>query len=160
MFLCTMEVGAARLAVTDRLGGTSLPPYDELNLGGHVGDDPARVATNRKRVGTELGVPPERLLFSTQVHGVEVTVVDGPWSDGQPPEADALVTATPGLALGVVVADCTPVLLAAPDAGVIGAAHAGRRGMAGGVVPATVAAMQLLGADPARISALVGPAIC
>ena len=159
MFLRTDEVCSARLAVTDRRGGTSTPPYDELNLGDHVGDDPVRVAGNRNRVAGGVGVPPEHLVFMRQVHGVDVAVVDGPRpTDWPPPEADAMVTAERGLALAVLVADCTPVLLA--SATVVGVAHAGRRGMAGGVVAATVAAMRTLGADPATTSALVGPAIC
>jgi YfiH family protein len=96
----------------------------------------------------------------SQVHGTTVVVVDGPASGGPAPEADALVTAAPGLALVVLVADCAPVLLADPTAGVVAVAHAGRRGMAGGIVAATLDAMRSLGAQPGSTSALVGPAIC
>ena len=159
MFLRTGDVCSARLAVTDRRGGASTSPYDELNLGDHVGDDAASVAGNRSRVAGGVGVSPEHLVFMRQVHGVDVAVVEGPGPPaGTPPEADAMVTAERGVALAVVVADCTPVLLA--SANVVGVAHAGRRGMAGGVVAATIAAMRSLGADPATTSALVGPAIC
>jgi YfiH family protein len=145
--------------VTDRHGGTSAAPYAELNLGGHVGDEPSRVASNRALLADAFGVPADHLVLMSQVHGTTVTVVDGP-GDGPAPEADALVTAVPGLALVVLVADCAPVLLADTTAGVVAVAHAGRRGMAGGIVAATLAAMRNLGAHPAATAALVGPAIC
>ena len=156
--------GAARLAFTDRHGGVSAPPYDALNLGGHVGDDPAAVEANRGRVAAAFGVGPERLVFMTQVHGAGVAVVDAAWCErpaGEPlPEVDALVTARPGLALAVLVADCAPVLLADPAAGVVAAAHAGRRGMAAGVVHATLDAMESLGARAEQVVARVGPTVC
>jgi len=95
-----------------------------------------------------------------QVHGNDVAVVDGPWGDRPVPEVDAVVTARRGLALAVLTADCTPVLLADPVAGVVAAAHAGRPGMIAGVVPAALRAMTDLGADPARIVARTGPAVC
>jgi polyphenol oxidase len=161
MFLRTDQAGPARLAVTDRYGGSSPPPYDELNLAGHVGDDPAQVLSNRGLVAHHVGLPPDRLLFMDQVHGSRVAVVDGPLQPGEPPpRADALVTAAADVALVVVVADCAPVLLSSTAGGVVAVAHAGRRGMAGGIVTATLRAMQDLGADPAETSALVGPAIC
>jgi polyphenol oxidase len=146
--------------VTDRYGGTSPAPYDELNLGGHVGDDPSRVASNRVLLANAFGVPPDQLVLMSQVHGTAVAVVDGTGTGGPAPEADALVTAAPGLALVVLVADCAPVLLADTTAGVVAVAHAGRRGMAGGIVAATLVAMRSLGAQPATTAALVGPAIC
>jgi len=145
--------------VTNRYGGSSPEPYDELNLGGHVGDDPSHVASNRTRLADAFGVPVDRLAFMNQVHGSTVAVVEGP-PDGEVPEADALVTAQPGLALAVLVADCAPVVLTDPTAGVVAVAHAGRRGMAGGIVAATLAAMRGLGAQPETTAALVGPAIC
>ena len=164
MFLRTDQAGSARLAVTDRYGGSSPAPYDELNLGVHVGDDPAHVGFNRWLVGEQFGVPPDHLVFMQQVHGTGVAVVDGPMSAGHPPpEADALVTSRPGLALVVLVADCAPVLLTGTrddGTGVVGVAHAGRRGMAGGIVAATLAAMADQGVDPVGIAALVGPTIC
>ena len=146
--------------MTDRYGGTSAAPYAELNLGGHVGDDPSRVASNRALLAAAFGVPADHLVLMSQVHGTTVAVVAGPGTGAPHPEADALVTATPGLALVVLVADCAPVLLTDTSAGVVAVAHAGRRGLAGGVVTATLDAMGGLGAQPATTAALVGPAIC
>ena len=161
MFLRSDEVGAAALAVTDRYDGSSPPPYAELNLGSHVGDDLERVEHNRDLVAARLGVAADHLLFMRQVHGTGVAVVDGPAQPGGPaPEADVLVTAAPGLALGVLVADCAPVLLVDVAGGVVAVAHAGRRGMAAGIVGAALTAMRDLGAHPATTTALVGPAIC
>jgi YfiH family protein len=137
---------------TDRSGGTSRPPFDRLNLGDHVGDDPGAVAGNRTLVAAGVGRP---VQYMRQTHGSRVAVVDGPVP---PPAADALVTTRPGLALAVLVADCVPVLLLAEDDGVVAVAHAGRRGLAAGIVPATVTAMRGLGAR--RLRAVLGPAIC
>jgi polyphenol oxidase len=148
-----------RRVVTDRRGGRSSAPYDSFNLGDHVGDRPADVAANRGRLAAELGVAENRLVWMNQVHGAAVEVVDGPRPDAVP-ETDALVTATPGLVLCVLVADCVPVLLADADAGVVAAVHAGREGVRTGVVAAALAAMADLGARPASTSALLGPAIC
>jgi polyphenol oxidase len=148
-----------RRVVTDRRGGRSAPPYDSFNLGDHVGDDPADVAANRGRVAREIGLPEERLVWMNQVHGTGVAVVDGPQAVAVP-ETDALVTTTPGLVLCVVAADCVPVLLADPVAGVVAAVHAGREGVRQGVVPATLAAMGRLGARPGNVTALLGPAVC
>ncbi|MDH6543213.1 peptidoglycan editing factor PgeF [Streptomyces lavendulae] len=151
----------AHFAFTDRWGGVSAVPYEELNLGGAVGDDPAAVRANRAAAARELGVDPDLVVWMNQVHGRDVAVVDGPWPDGGPvPSVDAVVTARRGLALAVLTADCTPVLLADPVAGVVGAAHAGRPGLVAGVVPAAVEAMTALGADPARMVARTGPAVC
>lgn len=148
-----------RRVVTTRAGGRSRPPYESFNLGDHVGDDADAVAANRARLATELGVDQQRFVWMEQVHGRTVGVVDGPVTE--PVEAtDALVTATPGLALTVLVADCVPVLLGDPDAGVVGAVHAGRVGCRVGVLPAAVKAMIELGAEPSRMEALLGPAIC
>jgi YfiH family protein len=153
------SLGPARYAVTDRAGGTSTAPHDALNLGGHVGDDPAAVAANRTALAALLGVT--SLAFMRQVHGREVAVVDGP-TDGAAPEADALVTDRPGIGLVVLVADCVPVLLAAPGehGPVLGVAHAGRKGVQAGVVGAVVDTMRALGADVAAGQAHVGPAVC
>ena len=148
-----------RRVVTDRRGGRSRPPYDSFNLGDHVGDAPEAVAANRDRVARELSVPGDRLVWMAQVHGRGVTVVDGPW-ERPVPETDALVTTTPGLVLCVLVADCVPVLLTDPVAGVVAAVHAGREGVRQGVVPAALAAMRELGARTANVSALLGPAVC
>jgi YfiH family protein len=117
------------------------------------------VAANRARLATELGVPESRLVWMNQVHGTEVAVVDTP-QQAAVPGTDAVVTATPGLVLCVLVADCVPVLLTDPVAGVVAAVHAGREGVRLGVVPAALAAMARLGSRPAQVSALLGPAVC
>jgi polyphenol oxidase len=148
-----------RRVFTDRRGGRSASPYESFNLGGHVGDDPASVAANRQRLAREIGVAEEQLVWMTQVHGTGVAIVE---DAGENPVADvdALVTATPGLVLCVLVADCVPVLLADPVAGVVAAVHAGREGVRRGVVPAALAAMTRLGARPRDVEALLGPAVC
>ncbi|GAA2273081.1 peptidoglycan editing factor PgeF [Actinomadura luteofluorescens] len=142
---------------TGRAGGVSGPPFDSLNLGGAVGDDPAAVLDNRRRAAAALGADPERTVFMRQVHGADVAFAT---STELPGPVDAVVTTEPGLALAVLVADCAPVLLADPAAGVVGAAHSGRPGTAAGVVPALVEAMCERGADPARMVAAIGPAAC
>ncbi|MCX5057773.1 MULTISPECIES: peptidoglycan editing factor PgeF [unclassified Streptomyces] len=156
----TSTVSGAHFAFTDRWGGVSAVPYEELNLGGAVGDDPDAVRTNRELAAKSLGLDAARVVWMNQVHGAEVAVVDGPWGDRPVPEVDAVVTTRRGLALAVLTADCTPVLLADPVAGVVAAAHAGRPGMVAGVVPAAVRAMTELGAEPGRIVARTGPAVC
>ncbi|MEV3919489.1 peptidoglycan editing factor PgeF [Actinomadura coerulea] len=142
---------------TGRAGGVSGPPFDSLNLGGAVGDDPAAVLDNRRSAAAALGTDPGRTVFMRQVHGADVAFAA---STDLPGPVDAVVTTVPGLALAVLVADCAPVLLADPAAGVVGAAHSGRPGTAAGVVPALVKAMCERGADPARMTAAVGPAAC
>ncbi|MFJ3493902.1 peptidoglycan editing factor PgeF [Streptomyces sp. NPDC086091] len=154
------HASGAHFAFTDRWGGVSAAPYEQLNLGGAVGDDAAAVGANRKAAAASLGLDPGRVVWMNQVHGADVAVVDGPWGDRPVPEVDALVTRERGLALAVLTADCTPVLLADPVAGIAAAAHAGRPGMVAGVVPAAVRAMIELGAEPARIVARTGPAVC
>ncbi|NEB94455.1 peptidoglycan editing factor PgeF [Streptomyces bauhiniae] len=153
-------VSGAHFAFTDRWGGVSAAPYAELNLGGAVGDDPGAVRTNRELTAKALGVDPAGVVWMNQVHGAGVAVVDEPWGERPVPEVDALVTTRRGLALAVLTADCVPVLLADPVAGVVAAAHAGRPGMLAGVVPAAVRAMTELGAEPGRIVARTGPAVC
>jgi len=144
--------------VTTRAGGRSAAPYDSFNLGDHVGDDPAAVAANRRRLGQGIGLGPERVAWMNQVHGTDVATVTS--ADGPTPTADALVTDRPRLALAVVVADCVPVLLADPTAGVVGAAHAGRRGAADGILARTLEAMAELGAGTEHVEVLLGPAVC
>ena len=153
-------MSGAHFAFTDRWGGVSAAPYEELNLGGAVGDDPGAVRTNRRLAAEALGLDPADVVWMNQVHGTEVAVVDGPWGDRPAPETDAVVTVRRGLALAVLTADCTPVLLADPVAGVAAAVHAGRPGMVAGVVPEAVRAMTELGAVPSRIVARTGPAVC
>jgi YfiH family protein len=148
-----------RRVVTTRAGGSSKPPFDTFNLGDHVGDEPGDVAANRKRLATELGLSEDKVAWMEQVHGRTATVVDG--SETAPAEAtDALVTAEPGVAVAVLVADCVPILLSDAGAGVVGAVHAGRVGARVGVVPAALEAMRSVGAQTHRIEALLGPAIC
>ncbi|WP_326583447.1 peptidoglycan editing factor PgeF [Streptomyces sp. NBC_00481] len=154
------NVSGAHFAFTDRWGGVSAAPYEELNLGGAVGDDAGAVTTNRELAAKSLGLEPDRVVWMNQVHGADVAVVDGPWGADDIPPVDAIVTTRRGLALAVLTADCVPVLLTDPVAGVAAAAHAGRPGMIAGVVPAAVRAMTGLGADPARIVARTGPAVC
>jgi YfiH family protein len=154
------STSGAHFAFTDRWGGVSAAPYDQLNLGGAVGDDPAAVLRNRDIAAGALGLDPGLVVWMNQVHGRDVAVVEGPWTTGEIPAVDVLVTARRGLALAVLTADCTPVLLADPVAGVVAGAHAGRPGMLAGVVPAAVEAMIALGAQPSRITARTGPAVC
>lgn len=148
-----------RRVVSTRAGGRSTGRYASFNLSALVGDDPAAVAANRARVARELGVP---AVFLQQVHGTRVATITAVPEPGDPDIAatDAAVTAVPGVALAVLAADCVPVLLADPQAGVVGVAHAGRVGAAAGVVPATVAAMTALGARPEALEVLLGPAVC
>jgi polyphenol oxidase len=149
---------------TTRLGGVSDAPWDEFNLALHVEDDPARVLANRAALARHLGA--SHVLLPQQVHGADVLVVDASRTDPEQfaadggPEVDALVTTQAAVPLGVLVADCLPVLLADAGSGVVGAAHVGRRGLAGGVLEATVKAMVAAGARPADIVAVIGPGVC
>ena len=148
---------------SSRAGGVSAAPYAALNLAGHVDDDPARVDANRSRLARAAGLDEDALVFAEQVHGAGVAVVDRAASrarSGSVPEVDALVTTTSGLGLVVLAADCLPVLLADAGAGVVAAAHAGRQGLLGGVLQATLAAMRELGATPGGTTAVLGPAAC
>jgi len=144
-----------------REGGRSGGIYASLNCGFGSSDDKAVVAANRGIVAAALGVAPgpDALRTVHQVHGCTVARPERPWSPQDAPKADAMVTDRPGIALGILTADCAPLLLADPNKGVIGAAHAGWRGALHGVAQATVAAMRELGADPARMIAAVGPCI-
>ncbi len=155
-----ISLDSAHFAFTDRWGGVSTSPFQELNLGGAVGDDPAAVRANRRLAAVELGLDPADVVWMNQVHGREVAVVAERQPEGAAPTVDALVTAGRGRALAVLTADCVPVLLADPEAGVVGAAHAGRPGLAAGVVPAVVAAMVEQGARPERTTAVIGPSVC
>jgi YfiH family protein len=150
---------------TTRYGGVSAPPYDELNLAYHVGDDWDRAFANRGLLASALGQPFDRQCYVHQVHGSSVVTVGA----GQPgtvrmrnarADADAMVTVAVGAPLVILVADCVPVLLADPVARVVGAAHAGRRGLVAEVVPHTVQAMVRAGARLSDIRGVVGPAIC
>ena len=143
-----------------RRGGVSEGPWAALNCSLSGQDDPARVRENRRRAADALGLPGEALHGLSQVHGIAVAEVDeAGWLEGQGPRADALVTRRPGVALGIVTADCAPVLFADAAAGVVGAAHAGWRGAVDGVIEATIEAMLRLGARRERMLAAVGPCI-
>jgi len=142
-----------------RRGGVSQGVYASLNGGVGSRDDPAAVRDNRARMAAALGIDAERLLIPYQVHSPDAVVVAAPWTPDARPRCDALVTATPGIGLGVTGADCGVLLFAAPAAGVIGAAHAGWRGALAGVIEAAVAAMEGLGARAADIVAALGPTI-
>jgi polyphenol oxidase len=146
-----------RRVTTTRAGGVSAAPFDSFNLGDHVGDDPAAVEANRRRLATATKLGPDRVVWMNQVHGDNVVVVDGPVPTVD--RTDGLVTAQPRLALAVVTADCVPVLMADARAGVIAAVHAGRVGAAKGVVARALEAMQRHGAHPADVSVLLGPAV-
>jgi hypothetical protein len=142
-----------------RDGGVSEGVYATLNGGVGSNDQPSRVRENRARMAAALDVAPERLLTAYQIHSPDVVVAGQPWPYHTRPRADAIVTKTPGLAIGVSTADCGPVLFADPQARVIGAAHAGWRGALAGVLEATLGAMETLGAERSRISAALGPMI-
>ena len=142
-----------------RQGGVSSGLYASLNGGIGSRDNAADVAENRARMAAALGVEPERLLTAYQIHSPDAVVVETAWTPQGRPRADGIVTRAPGVAIGVTTADCGPILLADPAAGVIGAAHAGWRGALTGIVEATVAAMEQLGAERSRIYAALGPMI-
>jgi YfiH family protein len=142
-----------------RQGGVSEGPYASLNCSLSGGDARDAVLANRARAAYAVGAAPDRLCGLAQVHGAEVVEVIAPWQPGRGPRADAMVTDRPAIALGIITADCAPILLADTVAGVAGAAHAGWRGAVAGVIEATVAAMVRLGAQPSAISAAIGPCI-
>ena len=142
-----------------RRGGHSAGLFDSLNCGMGSGDAREAVLKNRATVAERLGVTPDRLLSAWQVHSAEAAAVSGPWEGEERPRVDGLVTKTPGVALGVLTADCGPVLFADPEARVIGAAHAGWKGALTGVTTRTVEVMEEQGAHRARIIAVIGPMI-
>lgn len=150
---------AIRHGFFTRAGGVSEGLYASLNCGFGSGDDSARVALNRTKVAAQLGVSSDRLVTCHQIHSASVIAVETPWSREASPRADGMATRVPGIALAVLAADCAPVLLADPEARVIGACHAGWRGALAGIVDATVREMTRLGARSERIAAVVGPCI-
>ncbi|QQS11181.1 MAG: peptidoglycan editing factor PgeF [Rhodospirillales bacterium] len=155
------RVPHVRHAFFTREGGVSDGIFASLNCGYGSADAPANVAENRARAAGRLGLAADRLLTLHQIHSARIIHVDGAnlWRSPGAPQADGMVTTVPGIALGALSADCAPVLLADPGARVIGAAHAGWRGALGGVVEATVAAMEALGARRDRVHAAIGPCI-
>ena len=150
---------AVRHGFFTRQGGVSEGLYASLNCGLGSGDDPERVRENRSRAMRRLGLAAEALVTGHQAHTARVAVVEATWPAAARPRVDGMVTQMQGVALGILTADCAPVLLADPDAGVIGAAHSGWRGAKSGIVEATVAAMVRLGARVGSIGAAIGPCI-
>lgn len=162
MFLDSPQLasaGGVRHAFFTRHGGVSDGLFTSLNCGFKSGDDPEKVAANRARAAAAMGVGETALVTARQVHSARVATVERPWRPAEAPEVDAMVTRAPGIALGVLTADCGPVLFADAEAGVVGAAHAGWKGALGGVLEATLAAMEALGARRFRIAVVLGPCI-
>lgn len=155
--IITSEALNARHGFFTRKGGASSGIFAGLNCGTGSSDQAEIVAINRARVAEALGLVPEALVSVHQVHSPDVVTLDAPVVDK--PRADAMVTATPGLGLAILTADCQPVLFSDPGAGVIGAAHAGWKGAQAGVLEATLDAMEALGARRSNISAVIGPCI-
>lgn len=154
-----LDMAGIRHGFFGRRGGVSHGIYASLNCGPGSGDDPARVTENRGRAVQTLMGRDAPLQTLYQVHGTDVVTLTESLPPGTRPQADALVTGRPGVVLGILTADCTPVLFADAKAGVIGCAHAGWKGALSGVIAATVAAMAKLGATPSRIRAAIGPSI-
>jgi len=152
-------IPGVRHAFFTREGGVSDGIYAGLNGGLGSNDEPANVRENRRRMALHLGVAPEHFISLHQIHSPDVVVATGPWDGPVRPKADALVTATPNLAIGVTTADCGPILFVDPEPRVIGAAHAGWKGALTGVLESTIQAMEELGAERGRIVAAIGPLI-
>lgn len=149
----------AHVAFTDRHGGYSTGDFSSFNLARHVGDDDELVAANRAALAQVLGLSGERLAFVSQVHGTRVRTIERAEQLRETPiEADAQVTSAPGIGLAIMVADCTPIMLADTTTGIIAAIHAGRPGMSAGIVRETVRHMRDLGAGD--IHAVIGPSVC
>jgi hypothetical protein len=152
-------VPGLRHAFFTRAGGVSDGIYESLNGGIGSNDDPEKVVENRRRMAEAMGVAPTHFLSVHQTHSPDVVVASGPWQGAARPRADAIVTRTEGLAIGASAADCGPILLADPNARVIGAAHAGWKGALSGILESTVDAMEKLGAERNGIVAAIGPLI-
>jgi YfiH family protein len=148
-----------RHAFFSREGGISSGIYQGLNGGIGSNDDPANVVENRRRMAEQMGVAPENLISLHQIHSPDAVVATGPWPGETRPRADAIVTRTEGIAIGVTAADCGPILFADPAARVIGAAHAGWKGALAGVLESTIDAMEKLGADRGSMVVAIGPLI-
>lgn len=154
------DLASIRHGFFTRLGGVSEGLFTSLNCGYGSGDRPEHVTENRRRAMEMMELDGHRLVTAYQVHSPDVVEVRTPWAREDAPQADAMVTRERGLALGILTADCVPVLFADAEAGVVGAAHAGWKGALTGVAEATVAAMVDLGATAERIVVGIGPAIC
>ncbi|MDG4648328.1 peptidoglycan editing factor PgeF [Roseibacterium sp. SDUM158017] len=155
--LTAPALGGVRHGFFTRRGGASSGIFEGLNCGGGSSDQSEIVEMNRGRAAAALGVVPERLVTVNQVHSADAVTLGASPSDR--PRADAIVTSTPGLAIAILTADCQPILFSDPEAGVIGAAHAGWRGALDGIVEATIDEMEAAGADRDRIRAAIGPCI-
>ncbi|MEL0107361.1 MAG: peptidoglycan editing factor PgeF [Rhodospirillaceae bacterium] len=153
------SAGGVRHGFFTREGGTSRDVFASLNCGFGSGDDIEAVRTNRDLVMQQIELAKDSLVTAYQTHSAKVTDVTKPWSPEKAPQVDAMVSRSYGIALGILTADCAPVLFADSSAGVVGAAHAGWRGAKDGVLPATIEAMEKLGADRKRIAAAIGPCI-
>jgi YfiH family protein len=157
--LLDAAVGSAiRHGYFTRIGGVSQGIYEGLNIGLGSDDDQQLVGENRRRVGAWFDLEGDQLVSPHQIHSPDALIVDGPF-EGARPKADAVVTATPGVVIAIATADCGPVLYADPEAGVIGAAHAGWKGALTGVLEDTIVKMESLGARRERITAVLGPSI-
>lgn len=162
MFIEAPELSShsgVRHAFFTRRGGVSEGVYASLNGGLGSSDEPARVMENRRRMADQLGLPAQALVSVHQVHSPDAVVVNAPFAREARPRADGMVTARPGIALAVTTADCGPVLFADPEAGVVGACHAGWRGAFTGILEETLEGMERLGARRERIIAVLGPTI-
>jgi len=155
----TLDHSNVRHGFLSREGGASVGIYAGLNCGPGSNDDAQAVAENRRRALARAGLGEAQLVTCYQIHSATVVYVGVPWDQSDAPRADAMVTDKPDLALGILTADCAPVLFADAEAGVIGAAHAGWKGAVGGVLQATIAEMVAMGAQASRIHAVVGPCI-
>ena len=161
-----LDASGVDAVVTARSGGVSSGPYDSLNLSLSVGDDPARVLENRRRLAAGFGASLADFVFAGQIHGARVRIVgqaeqgSGAFSLGDViDDTDALITSSPGVVLAILTADCVPIVLHDPATGVLACVHAGWRGTVAGIAQATVAAMQTLGSNPSDVIAGIGPAI-
>ncbi len=161
MLLTAPALSSPRIAhgFFTRTGGTSGGIYASLNCGLGSSDTPDHIMENRQRAAAALGTVPDRLCSLHQWHSADVITVEKPWLHTTLPHADAMVTRMPGIALGILTADCVPVLMADAESGIIAAAHAGWKGALAGILENTLAAMTGLGAAPKRIIAAIGPAI-
>ena len=154
------QLAGVRHGFFTRNGGVSSGIFAQLNCGGRDSAESAAVVDeNRRRVAETIGIQPECLLSTAQIHSPIVVTVEKPWSFSARPEADAMVSRVPGIGLGVLTADCAPVLFVDPKNRIIGAAHSGWKGAFGGIAQATVDAMERLGAERSEIIASVGPAL-
>jgi YfiH family protein len=157
--LTRLDDGRVKHAFFTRRGGVSSGSFQSLNCGFGAGDEPDSVTRNREIAMARLGLPADRLATCYQIHSASVVTVESPWPRGAAPRADGMVTRVPDVALGILTADCAPILFHDPVARVIGAAHGGWRGALAGIVEATVEQMEALGSVRSRIRAGIGPCI-